>query len=521
MFSIPVSPFTPHHSTSKKSIHPKPNIINHIKYKPDNVGVWVKIDRNNSNETVQPSINQVPKPDEFPDLNQSIRNPNIPTAARFNTSSNNIYQRFKSHENAKNLIKQYGSNSNQHSRDKPEPKNIISFLFFNFPDSWNSVKLWGLFKQFGDITEVYIPKKTLKNGKRFGFVRYRNIPEHLVDSMVRKLNMIVVDGMLLVVYKAHDRKLHNVSNTHPPVNKPCQNNHPPTNKFTDDRKFSEVTAPQAQNESNKSSGFEPKYLGGRDVMLIFDDKKLALDVLNTSKLNENRNPLGNWFDDIQPWDPDEYSYPGRLVWVEIKGVPFTCWFESTFNDIAKEWGEIIEQKNCSIDEKVHKIYLQERFSSLLDHLNPFTVVPLSITGLHLHMLLFLKSTNLRLSLTPWITNHQFGMMMYYLMIMLRTKNPSWMVTKYLKVMRHKNRQKTCSIPTALATTILAPKIYHLRMGRLCLTRRDLLPASFQKILMTLIRTLSLKIMVIMNMLFHQIMIMFRKRTQVMITYRPL
>ncbi|XP_071707526.1 uncharacterized protein [Rutidosis leptorrhynchoides] len=163
--------------------------------------------------------------------------------------------------------------------------------------------------------------------------------------------MIVVDGMLLVVYKAHDRKLHNVSNTHPPVNKPCQNNHPPTNKFTDDRKFSEVTAPQAQNESNKSSGFEPKYLGGRDVMLIFDDKKLALDVLNTSKLNENRNPLWNWFDDIQPWDPDEYSHPGRLVWVEIKGVPFTCWFESTFNDIAKEWGEIIEQKNCSIDEK--------------------------------------------------------------------------------------------------------------------------------------------------------------------------
>ncbi|XP_071726436.1 uncharacterized protein [Rutidosis leptorrhynchoides] len=404
MYSIPTSPFTPGIPSSKKNYTQSRsnNMINGIKYQPDNVGIWVKVDRNGKRQIDRQSA--TPIAEEFPLLNPSSSIPNPPLHSNpksaipnskpsiftnLNAASYSIYQRFKSQENARKLINKFGISAASPSSLKPENKSVTSFLFFNFPDSWNSLKLWGLFKTYGDISEVYIPKKRLKNGSRFGFVRYKNIPNHLVDTMARKLSMIEIEGKLLVVYKAHNRNTHrnNPPDPYPSNNKPHMSNDTPkhgSDSFVDNRKFTDILngthTPQpspvfAINNVNKEfsikipkddklidllghaligvikniehleyfdeicksenlTGFVPKYLGGKQVLLLFDDIRNGLDVLNPQGFGK-KHPLWNWFDDIKSWDPEENSIHSRLVWIDVKGVPITCWFESTFCKIAK------------------------------------------------------------------------------------------------------------------------------------------------------------------------------------------
>ncbi|XP_071741060.1 uncharacterized protein [Rutidosis leptorrhynchoides] len=413
MFSIPVSPFTPCSNNLNKHLQNKQskpaNVINNIKYQPDNVGVWVKVDRNRkiSSDSKQTILEK--NPCDFPPLYRQSFTPYAPSFNRLNPTNNPIYQRFKQSESAKNLIKMYGkpypsteNTSSTQSRPIPAKNNITSFLFFNFPDSWNSIKLWSLFKKHGDIAEVYIPKKRLKNGKRFGFVRYKNISQYQVDSMERKLNSIEADGMLLVVYKARDQKSSQQAdenhNGHRPHGTPQKVNRKiDLSNTVNERSFCDVLNNTTQiykgcdtfaskefsikvptdtkivdllghaligeiknienldyfNEICKSenfNGFVSKYLEGKDVMLLFDDIICALDVINPMSFGR-KHPLWNWLDNIRPWDPDENISPGRLVWIDIKGVPLACWNEDTFRKIAKCWGDIMDLQNCSIDEK--------------------------------------------------------------------------------------------------------------------------------------------------------------------------
>jgi RNA recognition motif-containing protein len=49
-----------------------------------------------------------------------------------------------------------------------------SFFFTNFPEEVKEADLWKRFAHFGRVGDVYIPKKVDKQGRRFGFVKYRD-----------------------------------------------------------------------------------------------------------------------------------------------------------------------------------------------------------------------------------------------------------------------------------------------------------------------------------------------------------
>jgi RNA recognition motif-containing protein len=53
-------------------------------------------------------------------------------------------------------------------------KDITSFFFSNFPEDATVHDLWYEFEQFGAVGEVYLPKKL---GRRFGFVKYRDVKD--------------------------------------------------------------------------------------------------------------------------------------------------------------------------------------------------------------------------------------------------------------------------------------------------------------------------------------------------------
>jgi RNA recognition motif-containing protein len=58
-----------------------------------------------------------------------------------------------------------------------------SFFFTNFPEDVKVSELWHKFARFGRVGDVYIPSKLDKQGRSFGFVKYREVrdAEELLD----------------------------------------------------------------------------------------------------------------------------------------------------------------------------------------------------------------------------------------------------------------------------------------------------------------------------------------------------
>ncbi|GKE43743.1 nucleotide-binding alpha-beta plait domain-containing protein [Tanacetum coccineum] len=68
------------------------------------------------------------------------------------------------------------------SKEDDVAKISISIFVSNFPDSVSAKDLFHSCKQYGHVVDSFIPMKRLKDGKRFGFVRFINV-ERLVNNL--------------------------------------------------------------------------------------------------------------------------------------------------------------------------------------------------------------------------------------------------------------------------------------------------------------------------------------------------
>jgi hypothetical protein len=81
----------------------------------------------------------------------------------------------------------HGNSSHQGGRYSEKRKGFVHHLdrittsvyFTNFPEEVKVMELWGLFSRYGRVGEVYIPKKLDKNGRRFGFVKFKEVTNAL------------------------------------------------------------------------------------------------------------------------------------------------------------------------------------------------------------------------------------------------------------------------------------------------------------------------------------------------------
>ncbi|GJZ12512.1 transposon TX1 [Tanacetum coccineum] len=89
-------------------------------------------------------------------------------------------------------------------KTKVRHPSIVSFMFFGFPDNWDTVQLWRMFRNYGWIVDLYMPKRRLRSGQRFGFVRFRGVTN--VDGMERILSNINVGMYQLTAFRAKDRR---------------------------------------------------------------------------------------------------------------------------------------------------------------------------------------------------------------------------------------------------------------------------------------------------------------------------
>ncbi|GJV67778.1 transposon TX1 [Tanacetum coccineum] len=81
---------------------------------------------------------------------------------------------------------------------------MVSFMFFNFPNEWGMGNLWMMFKKYGTVFDMYMVQRRLRNGQRYGFVRFKLVDD--VNVLLRRLREIKIGEVFLKVFIAFNRR---------------------------------------------------------------------------------------------------------------------------------------------------------------------------------------------------------------------------------------------------------------------------------------------------------------------------
>nr|GEV53033.1 nucleotide-binding alpha-beta plait domain-containing protein [Tanacetum cinerariifolium] len=215
--------------------------------------------------------------------------------------------------------KAYKFNLITHSCSEDGVSRISTSIYVsNFPESFSAKDLFHSCKQYGHVVDTFIPFKRSRDGKRF-----------------------------------HGAPLNN-------------NKVPTEQKFGYNRNINNVRAKEgvttgsskfyvhAVKVKNMFGALECDFMPSIDLddeCLIFKDLSKALlgSVKEFASLpnlkivlkNEGKHRVGSWFSVLKQASFD-FIPEGRIVWVEIEGVPFKLWSKNTFKRIAAKWGELLD-----------------------------------------------------------------------------------------------------------------------------------------------------------------------------------
>ncbi|GJR40302.1 nucleotide-binding alpha-beta plait domain-containing protein, partial [Tanacetum coccineum] len=76
------------------------------------------------------------------------------------------------------------------------------------------------------------------------------------------------------------------------------------------------------------------YLGELWVLLEFESAKVK-------DLFRDNGGACSWFSVLNQAS-DDFVPDGRIIWVEVEGIPFKLWSEPTFKRIATKWGQLMD-----------------------------------------------------------------------------------------------------------------------------------------------------------------------------------
>ncbi|KAI3515568.1 hypothetical protein L1887_14468 [Cichorium endivia] len=186
-------------------------------------------------------------------------------------------------------------------------------------------KLWSLFRRFGKVVDIYMTRKTLRNGKEFGFVRFENVfdPRKLEDE----LNRAWISLFKLRVFVAWDKE-----DNRKTMGRVGRNNQM-------------LTQAQEKKDSTRDGRtYREKFLGGLDVLVECNTASEAEEIVNNKD-----HEIWEWMDEIRYWSVD-YAVRSRLTWIKLYEVPVDAWTSKNFSKIASMWGMVIKTENCEFSE---------------------------------------------------------------------------------------------------------------------------------------------------------------------------
>ncbi|PWA51497.1 Serine carboxypeptidase-like 34 [Artemisia annua] len=274
-------------------------------------------------------------------------------------------------------------------------------------------KLWMIFKKYGTVFDMFMVQRRLRNGKRYGFVRFKFVND--VEFLLNQLQKIVIGEEILRVYVAYDRGHKGSGRMDVPGMKQDNNmRHGSTAgntmnerrmHYRDDRCFADVVnvgrnrkdgvnkdkGPEGVETHHNNSGsgtygtgnqynkhsdggymgnqgnertiniedkdfnleminrsvadevkatcflhklpvlceeqglnkIEVKLLGGLEVMVVMENAETATNVLE-----DKEHGLRRWLHKLRKGTSINRT-AGRMTWINIMGIPISCWNEDT------------------------------------------------------------------------------------------------------------------------------------------------------------------------------------------------
>jgi hypothetical protein len=247
-----------------------------------------------------------------------------------------------------------------------------SYFITNFPEEATATELWSKFGRFARVGEVYIPNKLDKQGRRFGFVKFRDVKDAV--ELLRKISNIWLGSFKIRVNLSKFNK-----NSQPPQGeedsgKEGKLKQPVTVERVMQKDFSFKTALVGEAKSavvwevEEESVISQK-LGGAYVGFLTEDKdpnilqdnfrmegrtgfkvsalgfrKVLLWSDKAEEVKEVVESMGWWwslFERMIPWSPELISND-RVTWLRCYGVPVHAWGNDLFRALAFKFGRFVE-----------------------------------------------------------------------------------------------------------------------------------------------------------------------------------
>ncbi|KAJ4849138.1 hypothetical protein Tsubulata_021589 [Turnera subulata] len=108
---------------------------------------------------------------------------------------------------------QFSKWSRKQIQNITENQHVTNLYIQNEPLQWTVVELHFILSKCGEVNDVFIPSKRAKNGKRFGFVRFRACRD--IQRLISSINLIKVGNSSLqaLIARGHDYTNQNHVNT--------------------------------------------------------------------------------------------------------------------------------------------------------------------------------------------------------------------------------------------------------------------------------------------------------------------
>nr|GEU79889.1 hypothetical protein [Tanacetum cinerariifolium] len=217
----------------------------------------------------------------------------------------------------------------------------------NFPAYFSSKDLWNTCSKFGTVLDVYIPNKVSKQGTKTSDSQksHPNVPLNTSKPSYAKVLgkkespqnhdepvIVLEEGMLNFEGE--------------PVLVGC------VKDFISLSNLQNVFYYEGFNE------IKITYLGSFWVMMEFDSFQ-SCDKFRTHE------SINSWFSSLSPWTP-HFEVQDRIVWIDVEGIPLRAWSKTTFNKIARKWGELVYMDDSnSANKYILRICVKAAFFHLI------------------------------------------------------------------------------------------------------------------------------------------------------------
>jgi hypothetical protein len=245
-----------------------------------------------------------------------------------------------------------------------------SFFFTNFPEDATTGDLWKIFQGFGRVGEVYIPKKLDKRGRRFGFVKFKDVLD--VEELGDRLKEVWCGTFKLWVNLSRFVRTERVD----AIQKPSPSRQElRVEEAKSGRSFRSALLGGARSKELKvisvrvneelckeiQGGVVGKLAREKDVRriqtILFMEGYKSISVTHMGgnmallrspvegdvpRLLRSKNEcLQYFFSDLKPWNPGMLP-THREVWVQVYGIPLHIWGETFFKQLGNNLGDFLD-----------------------------------------------------------------------------------------------------------------------------------------------------------------------------------